>query len=59
MNQVLVEMEEEVGTEEVGVDKMEHLEYLSLVLLLPSQLPGGSVSHCFGWQGVEIMVQIH
>ena len=55
----VVEMEEVVGREK-GMDEMEHLECLSLVQLqLTLQLPGGSVSHCSGWQGVEIMVEIH
>ena len=44
-------MEEEVGTQEVGVDKIEHLEHLSLVLLqLWLQLLSVSVSHYSGWQ---------
>jgi hypothetical protein len=60
VNQGLVGMEEVVGREEVGMDEMEHLECLSLVQLqLMLQLLGGSVSHCSGWQGVEIMVEIH
>ena len=40
--------------------EMEHLECLSLEQLqLKLQVPGGFVSHWFGWQEVEMMVEIH
>ena len=49
-----------MGREDLGMCEMEHLECLSLEQLqLKLQLPGGSVSHCSGWQEVEIMVEIH
>ena len=52
-------MEKVVGREDLGMCEMEHLECLSLEQLqLKLQLPGGLVSHCFGWQEVEIKVEI-
>ena len=47
-------MEEVVGRENLGMCEMEHLECLSLEQLqLKLQVPGGFVSHWFGWQEVE------
>ena len=42
------------------VEKIEHLEHLSLVLLQPlSQLLGVSVPHHSGWKVGEMVVQRH
>jgi hypothetical protein len=51
---VLVVMEEDEGSQEVIVEKIEHLEHLSLVLLQRlSQMLRVSVPQHYGWKVVQ------
>ena len=56
----MVVMEEDECSQEAVVEKIEHLEHLSLVLLQRlSQLLSVSVPHHYGWKIGEMAVQRH